>query len=370
MIEIIVNGQNYDGFLDFSVQKSFLDLSAAFSLNAVNSENLSFPLKVNDSIEIKFSDQSIIKGFIEKIAPNYDASTHVISLSGRDLLGDLIDSSISGEFQNTVFNTPISLIQIAQELLKNFGYENISVTSNVTLEDFTKGELKAMEIAGGAFEFLERLAHLKQVIMTNDGIGNIIFDRPSQERLPIVVLNEFNNNDNNIISGDLNIDYTRRFHTYQVISQGNPADQTQVNESQATLVNRNGTSIDNEIRPTRQMIISASESLTPAQATSQAVWENNIRRAESKVYRCQVPGFFINEEKSNIWRPNLLVQVKDDFAKINSPMLINAVNYSNSLSGTFVNLELLAPDAFTLEATQTPNQTASNDLSQEFIGSS
>ncbi|MEK0324574.1 MAG: hypothetical protein QQN63_02625, partial [Nitrosopumilus sp.] len=90
-------------------------------------------------------------------------------------------------------------------------------------------------------------------------------------------------------------------------------------------------------------------------------------RARSITATITLPG---NSANNELWIPNRLVDINDVFLNINSEMLIKSVTYSQSLSGgSTTKLDLITPDAYTLEASQSSLSKKRNNLSDKFIAS-
>jgi prophage tail gpP-like protein len=170
-----INGVAYEGFIDFTVSRSFTTLSGKFLFTAICDPQKPFPIDVNDECTIALNNEPIIDGFIEIIKINYSSSGHQIIAEGRDKTCDIIDSHVGQES----FNTPITLQEIIKNCLKTLGITNIKIISNVNITPFDRAIPQACDIGTTWFEFIEKLCRIKQVILTTDGQGNILLDRAS-----------------------------------------------------------------------------------------------------------------------------------------------------------------------------------------------
>lgn len=359
MIRVQIDGIEFDGFLSGSVRKSFLDLSSVFSLSATNTQLNFAPLKVGSRIKIFVEDTPLLDGFIETVNDTGGNDGDQLTAAGRDAVADLIDSSLPPDIKPTVFNTPISIIEITKTILSSLGLSNLKVSANLSIPNFEEDELKTIETGITAFEFLEELAQTRQVILTSDGLGNLIYSRASTTKLKTILLNEPNGTANNILSASASVDFTERFNQYRVFAQGNPSAAPDTTETTENISKRFGVAIDDEIRTSRILTIITSQALNIQSANKRAQWEKNIRRAESRIYRCTVQGLKAAQD-GIIWTPNTLIEVQDFERSMASIMLINTVSYEFSNQGSTTILELISPDAFTIQ--ETVQESSKNKL--------
>ena len=360
-----VNGVDYTGFTTIKVFRSFTNLSGGFNFTSVSSSNLKFPIEVGDSCIVSANGQPIITGFVEKMNIAYDQGQHIISMEGRDKTCDLIDSTID---DTVIYNPPISLKKVIENALKVLGITTITVTENVTIEQFNTSEIQSATIGDTFFGFLEILCRLRQVIMTTDGKGNIILDRASTTQINTVLTSTVNNAINNVKNSTSSFDNTNRFAKYRAYSQGNPVTYVDIPQTPQQLTNKQGvTGTDPGIRNTRQFNFISEKSAEDSELKNRAIWEANIRRAQSKVYACTVQGFIATKDNF-IWRPNLLVQVNDDFSNTHGIFLIKDVTFNLSVDGgETTDLSLVVKDAYTLQAEQDAKDARVNVQGQGFV---
>lgn len=347
MITLEVNGVDYAGFTEISVTKSLTDFCGKFTFAAVWSDDVKFPIKVGQSCRIRVEDTIVINGFIEQLSINYDSSSHVINVMGRDRTADLVDSTLGKQIE---FTAPYTLENIARKILNILGIKSITVSSNVILTPFQKGELESGEFGIKAFDLIEKYARKKHVLATTTGDGNILFMRSDLKNKYKTILSLDEITQLTIKSTNTTYDNSKRFHTYIVKSQGNDS----IQYFETDVVNAVDISsppvYDNEIRKSRLYNFTSEQALlSKEQAKTRAQWEANFRRSQAFVYSCTVQGFMPVNDKI-IWQPAYLVQVIDDFSNINSTLLITEVQYNFSLSlGSQSILKLVTSDSFTLE---------------------
>lgn len=348
-INIKVDGEIYENFTSARVKISLDSVSGSFSFAAVSSGGVQLPFDVGAACEILVNDETVLNGYIEKLEVSYSANGHKILLSGRDKTADLIDSTIQG----INLSPPISLKQAIQATLDDIGNTSISITEDAETDDFNKAEEKINGSQGrNAFEFVEHLARKRQVLLTRDGNGGIEITKGSGVDSGAKVQNIIGSNDNNIKSGAVSYDLTGRFNKYVIASQLSPVALNFGGETTTKeVVEQCKHEIDSEIREGRQLVIKAETASSNAQCEKRAVWSSNIRKARGRIYSCIVQGF--NNSEGDLYKPNHLIQVADEFANINAKMLLNSIEFSFDVSeGSISSLAFVDSNAYTLELTQ------------------
>jgi prophage tail gpP-like protein len=361
-LNIQLNGQDYTNFIDASVVRSIDTVSGAFSFTSTVDQNNLFPIKLGDAVKIIVDGIQVIDGFIEKINVSYSPDSHVISVGGRDKLADLIDSS-TGDIKE--FTGSVSLVDIAKNILANLGLSDIEVIDNTTgVRLFDAFDITSAEVGKNAFEFLELYARKRQVLLTTDGLGNLVLTQASSNILPFKLKNIVGGIDNNIKNATLDLDFTNRFNTYTVQSQLNPFF-LDIGSTPQNNVEQSGQATDSDIRATRILEFNAEESSDGFTSADRAKWESNIRRAKSLLYTPVVQGHSVD---NTVWSPNNLVEVEDQFTDIEATLFIQSVRYDQSLNmGSTTTLGLTFKDAYTLQAEQDAREATTDNQGFGFV---
>jgi len=345
-----VNGVLYEGFETISYFKSIENLSGTFNFIASSEDTKFLPFKGQEECRIIINNKPVITGFIENLTYSYDSGSHQIIVSGRDKTADIIDNTVIG---NVDFKSSMSLKNLIENVLLLAGIDNdtIQVIDLVgDLEDFKENEIKAAEVGDNMFEYIEKYCRKRAVLLSSNGNANIIITRAGSEQLNGILLNQLNNSGNNIKAAAISYDFTDRYFGYVVKSQGNFLSALLAGddgEGLSDLESTNGSAIDTEIRRTRLIEFENETSSTNSSNLERAKWEANIRRARSKIYTCNLAHIYYDKKETEIYEPNKLIQVIDDFCDINAIMLIRSVNYQlSNITGTNITLELVAKDSY------------------------
>jgi len=350
MITLEVNGNRYTGFTDITVFRSIETISGSFDFSATSSDTLVFPIAAQDACKVYIGNIPVINGFVESVSVSYDASSHSISISGRDRTCDVIDSTIIGakNFSGQ------SLVKIIQKVLSDNGLSTISVINNTgsSITAFNDAESSSSPVSQTIFEFIESYARKRQILITTDGEGNIVLARASTIVSSAVLENIIGGQFNNIKSATVNYDFTKRFYKYVMQSQQSPSSTLSFGDvALENVAVQTGSYIDNTIRNTRiTEVISETSDLT-TNLSQLASWTANLARTRSTEYKAVVQGYFLDSSKAEIWKPNLLVKVTDDFCNINATLLIKSVEYKLSVNdGSTTIITLVDADSYTLES--------------------
>lgn len=327
-ITIEVNNIEYTNLKDISVSINIDALADEFRLTASSSLGKALPFKGGEFCKIYVSGIKVLTGFIDVVTPSYSASSHEIVVFGRSKTSDIVDSYLN----SLDLTMPVSLVRCCESVINQIG-ASISVSSNVTIEDFKKTEDKiSPEIGANCFEFLDELARKRQVLIRSDENGNLLITRQEPEKVDAKLQMIIGDNNNNILEADANYDLTERYNKYVVKSMQNTSAIVFTNSvSIPDVVDQKSEVVDVDVRVGRQYVIQSEKSSTNEQAKLRAEWEANLRRTRSRQARVVVQGF--KNETGDIWRVNKLITMDDQFLGISGSVLISGVRFNYSQSG-------------------------------------
>lgn len=350
-----VNGTVYTNFLSATVQLRLDTLCNIYAFTMVAEEGNPLPFKKGDACEVQIDDDIVVTGNIEILSVDYSATSHTISITGRDKTGDIVDSSL--QKLPAITAQTITLKQIIELIIDTLG-ANITVIDNVNPDPF-KNTINLFNVESGdnAWQFIQDKARQRQVLLTSNAQGDIVITRAEPTVLPNGVLqNTLNAGDNNILKGRVLYDDTNRFNFYVLTSQLGlvPVARSGVADN-SKIVDQVGSARDTEIRRGRQLVLVAEGPFPIITNNDRSLWEANIRKARGTVYTVTVQGFRIG---GTLWAINNLVDVNDVFAGISGQMLINAVTFNLSVAGgSTTELSLVEKNSYELTLQEPKAQT-------------
>ena len=364
------NGIQYEGLISGSITNSFENLSGEFTCDVSYPQNKIFPIKRGDACRILIYNTPVLTGYVNKIDTSLSADSHTITISGRDKTCDIIDNTLPAKFS---INTPISIIDITKKILSLYGITEMDVKVEVQgVSIFSANEIVAAEVGEMASDFLEKYAKKRQLILSTDGAGNIIYTRAEN-----VIISDFINintgiNQGNVLSAEMSVDDSKRFGKYILISQSNASGNGAIDDSEQSSVEEEtyttATSIDDEIRSARIFNFISDTTLQDQKSRQdRADWEKNVRKANGFIYSLTIQGF--KNSKGVIWRPNMLININDNVNSIYADLLILSVQFNLSLDGgTQTKLTLTTPDAFVVKTTKkTKADAKSKKIANDYI---
>jgi len=375
LLEVGTDGKQYSNFTTANATVALDKASGSFNFTAVSTKAIPLPFKGGEPCSIIVENQKVITGFIENIEVSYDSKSHKIVIQGRDKTADLIDSTLN----NIKLNAGITLKRAIEEVLKEIKLD-VEVIEEVETEPFNEAEDKLnAKIGQNAFEFCEKLARKRQVLLTRDGLGNIVITNGIgkddgailQNKIPQTFAEELSGQApiNNIETGSVSYDLTKMYSRYIFKSQLNPVAANFAGEVPIVDMTRQETTTTDEainsLRESRQLVIKSENASGKNQLQKRADWEANIRKSRGVVYSCTTNQF--KDSKGNLFKPNALIQVIDDFCGINSKLLLNSVQYSfDKESGTQSTLSFLPANAYTLSLSEPETNKTGKDFTPVF----
>lgn len=374
----------YTNFTKLSVKQSIDTISGVFSFTAVQEEGFfleDYPIKMGSLCRVTIDNVPVLTGYIEIIEPSGDAKSDRITISGRDITCDLIDSTIPGEVNFTdadisledLINTIQASVGLTRETFvpERMGRPLLPIINEVPdLENYKKGEIESPSAGQRAFDFLQDVARKRQVLLTTDGNGSIVITQSGSSPLGFDITLKRNDTKktNNVLSSSASFDNTRRYSRYIFGSSGNLQGLNLAGQQTAAAI------VDLELglvdegmsRPTRTLFILDENSSDVETLKSRAAWELNIRKALSKKYSCVVSGHTV---KAGVpfWF-NKIANVRDDKRGINASMLVKSVAFTEDLDGAKeTSFEFVGQFAYTLEVTEEQAVEDTNVVGEPFV---
>lgn len=356
-LAVVVNGTLFTRAKAIRVSRSLRSFAGWFDIVSSADENDRLPIKINDRVQIVSGTSDVLlTGFIERLRVRQNAGAHEISVGGRDITADLIDSTL----KTKQFNGPIGYQQLVLNVLREQGLGSIRVVNEAgQLGEIKASELVSGEIGESAFGFLERYARRVQVILTTNEDGAVLIMRAGATDSGVQLIRQADNQSNNILESSIDVNVAGRFGEYACQGQLSPAGTDFAGSTQEATA-QSGTASDRAIRSGRFFEFEAETAMDSSACRDRGRLEANVRRARSLDYRAAVQGV------PTSLKLNRLVRVLDDFCAINDTLLVSEIEHRFDLGGTVTEIGCTFRDAFTLQEELELNTAARSQAGGSF----
>ncbi len=338
MVDVVltVDGQRYGGWQEIRVQRSIEQLAGQFALSVTErwaDQKTPRPIREGAECQVLIDNAPIITGYVDDVDLSYDATTHTVSVSGRDRTGDLCDCSapVKGGTLNGQ-----TLLAAAQRLCAPFGIQVVNELGSAP--EVVRDKFTALRANPGdsIFARLDAAARVRAVLLTTDGAGNLVITRASTERLgTVVLLGE------NVLAASARFSHRDRFSEYTVTGQ---MEASGTDTAGAAAFHLEGRAKDAFVKRHRPLIISATDLGGTADARRRAQWECNVRYGRAQALTYTVQGW--HYEPGKLWHTNVTVPVIDEHFGINGDLLLAGVEFTLADDGLRTVLTLMPPAAF------------------------
>ena len=349
MMVLEVDDKPFKHFTSMDVTRSIKALAGSFKFDATSSIETLFPIHTGQKARVMINGTPIVTGYVELVEVSYAADSHSISVSGRDITGDCIDSSIKIK----KFQFATDLKTVAEKLVKAAGIK-VGVKSDVGALAFNGADVEEASVGTSIHAFLEPYCRKLGVLQTTDGQGNIVFVRTGEGQASCALVQQRGNPNNNVLGATVKRDDTGRFGQYLVQDQKNMSGAEAEGEAAEAVANQSGSYDDTTMRPGRMLELSMESAGSAEDADRRAKFEANIRNARSLTYDATVQGFYQDAARTRLWQPNEQVMVSDDYLNLHQQMLINEVSFSLSESGSVTSLQCVHPKSYSEEPVPQP----------------
>lgn len=352
--ELRVDGVVHRGWRSMKASLSLDAPAAKFTLELANrwvSEEMAIAVKTGAACELLLDGEVVIDGWIDAIEANYDERDHVVTVTARDRLGDVVDCAAvldgAHEWRN------LRLPEIAARLVQPYGVR--VVTEVDPGPPFARFAIQPGETA---WEALERAAKARGVLLAGDGTGALRLTRASLARPgagPIAL-------GANVRRARATFDHSNRFSTVAVRGQAegealgrglyditNRAQPRLIEGGERVLRARGqGRATDPAITRHRPRVIIAEHAGEGPSMQDRAAWE--VRNAAGKGTRIAytLPGW--RGESGELWRTNTTVPVVDQWLGVEVELLVCGVVFSlTPTDGSLTEVEVTLPDAYDVQ---------------------
>lgn len=326
---LAIDGQRYGGWTSIRLSRGIEQVAGRFELTV--SERFDGlakprPIRKGQKATVLIDGTTVMTGWVDVVAPSYDATSHALTVIGRDATGDLVDCAAictAGVYKGR------NLAQIAADLAKPFKLP-VVVHTDVGAA-FPEWRIEPGETV---IDSLDRAARYRGVLLLSDGLGNLVITQPGNGKAPMTL--ELGKN---IKRADGHSSQQQRFSEYIVKAQQAGNDQL-FGESAAQ---PSGRALDTAVGRYRPTVILAEDQANASSCKMRAEWQRTVSAARGDQVVYTVDGWAAN---GALWQPNTLVDVRDSFLDINEQRLIAQVDFTLDEQGERTELTVVGRHAY------------------------
>lgn len=364
-VRLLVNGTDFGGWKSVSISAGIDRQARDFDLSVTDrwpGSDVPRRIAPGDACQVFIGSDLVLTGYVDGTPISYDAKSVTVGVKGRSKTADLVDCSAihePGQFKGR------KVEQIAAELAAPYGVAVLAaVDTGAPIADHQIQQGEAV------FESIDRMLKLRALLSTDDADGRLVLTRAGSARAATdLVVGE------NVLTGSASLDCKDRFSEYRIKGQrtadaaagGGDEDGDDDEDAGAVavaVVDDEGPDIaaitadaagasqvaavqaDTGITRKRVLVIVADGQPDGGTARERARWEAAHRAGKSFETSYTVQGW--RQADGRLWVPNELVRVRDPIIGFDLEMLISAVSYSLSESGSVATLTVAPKAAYEL----------------------
>lgn len=319
-VTLLVNGVEYRGWKSVSISAGIERQARDFDLDVTDrwpgATDIPRRISPGDVCEVYIGDDKLLTGYVDATPIRYDGKTVSVGVKGRSKTADLVDCAAihkGGQWSNA------KIERIAADLAKPYGIEVVAEASTGAL-------VKKHNINPGetAFECLDRLLTLHQLLCTDDAEGRAVFVKAGSGGRCGTALKY----GENILEADAPLDGKARFSLYTVKGQRAGSNE----DFGPAIAQVTGSASDATVKRYRPMVIVQHGQANAAICTDRARYEQLHRAAKALETTYTVQGW--RQADGTLWLPNKRVRVSDPVIGFDTELLIVEVIWKKSEEGT------------------------------------
>lgn len=331
-----VRGRTFEDWETVWVQDRWTEPWALFRFTSAERESpdtkvwTDLQFKPGDTCEIILGGQRAITGVILERQVAYDATSHMVQLSG---VGKTYAAARSSVLHETNSFDGKDFVTVAREVLKPFSID-AEIIGNPSKTPFKELQCQPGE---NVWDFLERLARVRRIVLgsTTEGKFLIIGDHKGEIVQDLI-------EGINILKMQCIISIKEAFQVYRVLGAGASHDEKHGHEQKEQSEDAFGA----QRQKWFSIIITPSEQPTkPEELKERAEAEKQWREYAEIDATITVQGWLRSNDA--LWKPGINVLVKSPMALLNFALKVHTVTFTqDSQSGTLTTLECGNPNRY------------------------
>jgi prophage tail gpP-like protein len=377
VITLVANGKEYSGWTEIECGRGLDRCASSFDialtekwLNGATAKPIQ--LLPYTAVQVYLGKDLVLTGISDGYCPGFSGSSHAVKISGRSKTAQLVDCTpdiASGQFSG------YSLAAIAQSICGIFSIEAVIQTALALGQAGTLGQANqslvdpqnapagpltdaTLERGESAFTFLDRLATVAGVLLTDDEQGRLVLTTAGSARASGGLVQG-----RNIEAASAMLNGAVRFSQYIVKGQcgvggaigasgwSDTGDDDQVTPSVGEVqTEQRAVATDSGVPVYRPKVIIAESQLNQTQLQLRANWEKQYALGKASRASVTVKGW--RQPNGTLWKINQIVSCNIPFLAVQQDLLILSIAYKQSLNGGKTTVLEVGPVA---GATPNPN---------------
>ena len=331
-VRLIVNDKEYGGWKSVSITAGIERQARDFELSVTDrwpgQTDIPRRIRPGDVCEVFIGNDRILTGYVDATPINYDATQISVGVKGRSKTADLVDCS--------AINSPGSwagakIERIAADLAGAYG---IQVT---TERDTGPAIAHAIDQGETAFESIDRMLKLRQLLATDDALGRLVFIDVGSAGTAKTSLKL----GDNIKSADAPLDYKDVYTEYICKGQRAGTD----DDFGDTVASESAALTDTSVLSRRRVLLKKSSGQCDGGTAAQRVkYEQAHRKAKALETTYTVQGW--RQADGTLWRHNMFVRVIDPVIGFDDEFVISEITYSLGEDGMVAKVQVGPKDGY------------------------
>ncbi len=379
-VRLVVNGQEFGGWKSVRIEAGIERQARSFDLEVTDRwpGQTDIPRRIRpfDICQVFIGSDLVLTGYVDATPIKYDGKSVGVGVKGRSKTADLVDccpiesgrstGSGSGGTWGDVVGPDGKTTNVVKppattaNQWRNMKMEAIAAALaapyrvRVISEVDTGKAIPDHQVQQGetVFESIDRMMRLRHVLSTDNEKGDLVFIDVGSAGKAGTALEV----GKNILAGSADLDYKGVFSEYVVKGQraGNDAEYgADVAEEEAvatedTADDQEAITNDSRSKRRRVLVIKQSGHADEGTCSDRALYEKAHRAAKALQTSYTVAGW--RQEDGTLWRPNLIVRVRDGIVGFDADMVIAEVAWVMDKEGLRTEIKVGPPDGYRTKA--------------------
>lgn len=379
-VRLVVNGQEFGGWKSVRIEAGIERQARSFDLEVTDRwpGQTDIPRRIRpfDTCQVFIGNDLVLTGYVDATPIKYDGKSVGVGVKGRSKTADLVDccpiesgqstSAGSGGTWGDVVGPDGKTAKVVKPPAKtasqwrNMKMEAIAASLaapyrvRVISEVDTGKAIPDHQVQQGetVFESIDRMMRLRHVLSSDNEKGDLVFIDVGSAGKAGTALEV----GKNILAGSADLDYKGVFSEYVVKGQraGNDAEYgADVAEEEAvatedTADDQEAITNDSRSKRRRVLVIKQSGHADEGTCSDRALYEKAHRAAKALQTSYTVAGW--RQEDGTLWRPNLMVRVRDGIVGFDADMVIAEVAWVMDKEGLRTEIKVGPPDGYRTKA--------------------